>query len=403
MMSNKAPFSAALPVMQQLSDHGYQAYFVGGAVRDYLMQRPINDIDMTTSATPDEVEMLFDHTIPIGKEHGTINVVWQGDNYEVTTFRTEGTYIDHRRPSEVAFVRDLYLDVERRDFTINAIAMDHKFQILDYFNGQQDIQAKVIRTVGNPLARFEEDALRILRGLRFQSQLGFSIDPATYTAMTDLASDISHLAIERIMIELEKLLHGAYVAETFSSLSDIHIWDYLPYFKSLPMNQIRVTAPLTLPQFLAIVMTYDKQGVPTKQLKRSNDEIRHAQRLCQAINQLPNVSTKAAYCQFIYDFGKSCCIELLDMQPLLQANDISQVSPLIFNLQTVEKTWQSLAITSRKQLAIDGKVLMQAFNKKSGPWLKDAIRRAECAVVQQHIPNEEQEIIEWVKANVKIP
>lgn len=402
-MTNKAPFLDALPVMQQLSDHGYQAYFVGGAVRDYLMQRPINDIDMTTSATPDEVEALFDHTIPIGKEHGTINVVWQGDNYEITTFRTEGAYIDHRRPSEVAFVRDLYLDVERRDFTINAIAMDHQFQILDYFNGQQDIQAKVIRTVGNPHARFEEDALRILRGLRFQSQLGFSIDPETYTAMTDLASDISHLAIERIMVELEKLLKGQYVAETFSSLNDLHIWDYLPYFKALPMDRIHVTAPLTLSQFLAIVMTYDTQGVPTKQLKRSNDEIRHAEKLCQAIKQLPNVSTKVAYRQFVYDFGKLLCLELLDMQPLLQANDIPQVSMLVFNMQTIEETWQSLAITNRKQLAIDGKILMQAFNKKAGPWLKDALRRAECAVVQQNIPNDEQEIIEWVKANVKIP
>lgn len=402
-MNDKAPFLTAIPVMQQLTNHGYEAYFVGGAVRDYLMARPINDIDMTTSATPDEIEALFDHTIPIGKEHGTINVVWQGDNYEITTFRTEGAYIDHRRPSEVYFVRDLYQDVERRDFTINAIAMDAQFNILDHFNGQQDIAAKIIRTVGDPRERFDEDALRILRGLRFKSQLGFTIDATTYDAMVEKTADISHLAIERIMVELEKLLAGNYVSETFSTLQDLHIWDYLPYFKEMPMERIHITEPVTLPQFLAIVMYQSERHVNTKQLKRSNDEIRHAQHLLQALKQAPTLTSKTELRQFVYDFGETLCRELLDMQALLETNAISQPSKLIFNAETVSEIWQTLAITHRQQLAIDGKVLMQTFDKKAGPWLKDTLRRAECAVVQQQVTNTEQEIIEWVKGNVEIP
>lgn len=402
-MNDKAPFLTAIPVMKQLTNHGYEAYFVGGAVRDYLMARPINDIDMTTSATPDEIEALFDHTIPIGKEHGTINVVWQGDNYEITTFRTEGAYIDHRRPSEVYFVRDLYQDVERRDFTINAIAMDAQFNILDHFNGQQDIAAKIIRTVGDPRERFDEDALRILRGLRFKSQLGFTIDATTYDSMVEKTADISHLAIERIMVELEKLLAGNYVSETFSTLQDLHIWDYLPYFKEMPMERIHITEPVTLPQFLAIVMRQSERHVNTKQLKRSNDEIRHAQRLLQALEQAPTLTSKTELRQFVYDFGETICRELLDMQALLEANAISQPSKLIFNAETVSEIWQTLAITHRQQLAIDGKVLMQTFDKKAGPWLKDTLRRAECAVVQQQVTNTEQEIIEWVKGNVEIP
>lgn len=176
-------FERAKPILNQIQQHGFEAYYVGGSVRDYLMGREIHDIDITTSATPDEIEDIFDKTIPIGKEHGTINVVYNDENYEVTTFRAEEDYVDHRRPSEVHFVRDLYQDVQRRDFTINAIAMDTNYNTYDYFDGEDDIKAKQIRTVGVARERFEEDALRIIRGLRFQSQLNFQIVNETFEAM----------------------------------------------------------------------------------------------------------------------------------------------------------------------------------------------------------------------------
>ncbi|MDK7300303.1 CCA tRNA nucleotidyltransferase, partial [Staphylococcus hominis] len=187
-------FEKALPILNQIETHHFEAYFVGGAVRDYIMHRTIHDIDITTSAMPDEIEDIFEHTIPIGKEHGTINVVFNNENYEVTTFRSEGDYLDHRRPSEVHFVRNLYEDVQRRDFTINAIAMDKNYKIFDYFGGQKDIQSKLIRTVGNPSERFKEDALRIIRGLRFQSQLTFDIHTETFEAMQLTCSDIEYLS-----------------------------------------------------------------------------------------------------------------------------------------------------------------------------------------------------------------
>ncbi|MDU4602281.1 MAG: CCA tRNA nucleotidyltransferase, partial [Staphylococcus warneri] len=201
-MSNEL-FERAKPILNQIQQHGYQAYYVGGSVRDYLMQRPIHDIDITTSATPYEIESIFDHTIPVGKEHGTINVVYNRENYEVTTFRAEEEYIDHRRPSDVHFVRDLYEDLQRRDFTINAIAMDTDYQTFDYFSGEDDINNGIIRTVGQPTERFEEDALRILRGLRFQSQLNFKIEYHTYNAMANQMEDIKYLSIERIIVELK--------------------------------------------------------------------------------------------------------------------------------------------------------------------------------------------------------
>lgn len=213
----KTAFYDAIPVMEHISKHGFKAYFVGGAVRDYYLQRDIHDIDIATSATPDEIEAIFEHTIPVGKEHGTINVVFEGDNYEITTFRTEGDYDDHRRPNDVQFVRSLYEDVARRDFTINAMAMDTSFKLYDYFEGRHDLTAGLIRTVGDPNLRFAEDALRIIRGLRFQSQLNFEIDPNTFEAMRNAACDIAYLSIERIIAELDKLLKGSGIERLFSN------------------------------------------------------------------------------------------------------------------------------------------------------------------------------------------
>lgn len=188
---DKSLFEQARPILEQIQDNGFEAYYVGGSVRDYVMGRNIHDIDITTSATPDEIESIFSHTIPVGKEHGTINVVFNDENYEVTTFRAEEDYVDHRRPSGVTFVRDLYEDLQRRDFTMNAIAMDTAYKLYDYFDGQQDINNRIIRTVGIAEERFQEDALRMIRCLRFQSQLSFDIAMETFEAMRTQMADIN--------------------------------------------------------------------------------------------------------------------------------------------------------------------------------------------------------------------
>lgn len=170
-------FIKALPVLRILIEAGHQAYFVGGAVRDSYMKRAIGDVDIATDAAPDQVERLFQRTVDVGKEHGTIIVLWEDETYEVTTFRTESDYVDFRRPSEVQFISSLEEDLKRRDLTINAMAMTADGKVLDYFGGKKDIDQKVIRTVGKPEDRFQEDALRMLRAVRFMSQLGFTLSP----------------------------------------------------------------------------------------------------------------------------------------------------------------------------------------------------------------------------------
>ena len=250
---DKSLFEQARPILEQIQDNGFEAYYVGGSVRDYVMGRNIHDIDITTSATPDEIESIFSHTIPVGKEHGTINVVFNDENYEVTTFRAEEDYVDHRRPSGVTFVRDLYEDLQRRDFTMNAIAMDTAYKLYDYFDGQQDINNRIIRTVGIAEERFQEDALRMIRCLRFQSQLSFDIATETFEAMRTQMADIKFLSIERIVIELTKLMRGINVEESFNHLKSLKAFNYMPYFEHLDMNQINVTEPIDLELLIAIV------------------------------------------------------------------------------------------------------------------------------------------------------
>lgn len=186
--------------------NNYEGFMVGGCVRDSLLGNNPKDYDITTSAPPEVTQNLFNKTIPTGLKHGTVTVVINNENYEVTTYRTEGNYIDNRRPENVAFVTDIKEDLSRRDFTINALAYNDKIGLVDYFNGLEDLEKKLIRAVGDPTIRFEEDALRILRAIRFSCQLDFSIDKPTYDAIIAKKDLIKNISIERIRDELCKIL-----------------------------------------------------------------------------------------------------------------------------------------------------------------------------------------------------
>ena len=193
-------------IINTLEQHGYEAYAVGGCVRDAMLGREPEDWDITTSAKPLEVKGLFRKTIDTGLQHGTITVMVNGEGYEVTTYRIDGEYEDGRHPKEVAFTTSLRMDLERRDFTINAMAYNDKDGIVDIFGGMQDLEKHMIRCVGNAKERFSEDALRILRGVRFAAQLGFEIDEETKEGMRLLAPTLENISAERIQVELVKML-----------------------------------------------------------------------------------------------------------------------------------------------------------------------------------------------------
>ena len=189
-------------IIHTLQEHGYEAYAVGGCVRDSFLGREPMDWDITTSAMPEETKALFPHTFDTGIEHGTITVLLDHEGFEVTTYRVDGKYEDSRHPKEVIFVRNLKEDLLRRDFTINAMAYNEKEGLVDIFGGMDDLKAGIIRCVGNAQARFSEDALRILRGIRFAAQLGFELEDETRDGMRLLAPTLRKISAERIQVEL---------------------------------------------------------------------------------------------------------------------------------------------------------------------------------------------------------
>ncbi len=193
-------------IINALQAKGYEAYAVGGCIRDSLLGKVPHDWDITTSALPAEVKSIFAHTIDTGIRHGTVTVMQHGEGYEVTTYRIDGEYEDGRHPRQVTFTRSLQEDLKRRDFTINAMAYNESDGLVDLFGGREDLGSGIIRAVGEARERFAEDALRMLRAVRFAAQLGFEVDRDTAEAITDLADTLSRISAERIRSELEKLL-----------------------------------------------------------------------------------------------------------------------------------------------------------------------------------------------------
>lgn len=197
-------------IIDELTKNGYEAFAVGGCVRDTILGRKPNDWDITTSARPEDVKAIFARTIDTGIEHGTVTVMLNREGFEVTTYRIDGEYEDNRHPKEVVFTPDLKEDLRRRDFTINAMAYNNKAGIVDEFGGIEDLQNSVIRCVGIPEERFNEDALRILRAVRFAAQLNFRIDSYTAEAVKKLSENLVNISRERIQAEMEKLLMSPY-------------------------------------------------------------------------------------------------------------------------------------------------------------------------------------------------
>lgn len=223
-----------------IENAGGEAYLVGGCVRDMLLGLSPSDYDLTTSLLPEEVIAIFEKTIPTGIEHGTVTVIIDNEPLEITTFRTDGNYLDSRHPSNVSFVRNISDDLARRDFTVNAIAYNPKTGIIDPFDGIADIKNKILRTVGDPYTRFTEDALRIMRLFRFAAQLNFNIEKNTLSASIELSNNLSTISRERIAAEIFKTL----LSENFNKA--------LPIFKTAALEFCKIKPIITEIDFTAI-------------------------------------------------------------------------------------------------------------------------------------------------------
>mgnify|MGYP004453902277 FL=1 len=245
---------------------GHEVYFVGGCVRDALLSRPVNDFDMTTDATPEEMHEIFRsfRTFDTGIKHGTLTVLSGGSPYEITTYRVDGAYSDNRHPDDVSFTRSLREDLARRDFTVNAMALSPEGEIVDPFGGREDLSHGIIRAVGDPRRRFSEDALRILRAVRFSSKLGFTVEEETRRALYELRGNLSDISPERVFSEWTKITEGdgrVFAVRDFLPVIQV----FLPELSALDPAALgcdgasEVTAPRALP-FAAALFFMAGQG-----------------------------------------------------------------------------------------------------------------------------------------------
>ena len=232
-------------ILEKLTQAGYEAYAVGGCIRDSLLGKVPKDWDVTTSAKPEQVKELFSRTVDTGIQHGTVSVLFGKESYEITTYRIDGSYEDFRHPKEVSFTASLIEDLKRRDFTINAMAYNEEKGLVDLYQGIEDLKQKKIRCVGNPQERFQEDALRMMRAVRFSAQLGFQIEEDVLQTIVKLAPNIGKVSEERIRMELLKILESEH-PEQIKILSDTGLMEvFLPEIDLVMKNSILGTKALT--------------------------------------------------------------------------------------------------------------------------------------------------------------
>ena len=392
MSIQKEPlFLEALPVMQQLVDAGYEAYFVGGSVRDMLLHKPISDVDIATSATPQEVKEIFSHTVDVGIEHGTVMVIHHKEGYEVTTFRTEEGYEDFRHPDKVTFVRSLEEDLKRRDFTINALAIGIDDQLMDFFDGIGDLERQCIRCVGDAKERFNEDALRMFRAVRFVGQLGFQIEEETKNAISLLKMNLSKVAVERMKVEFEKMIQSSYRKDALTLFVETGLYQACPLFDGkenillklaeFPLKEMSVLQAWIL--FVDELNLSDKEVTHLlKSWKSSNEQIRDV---------LVGYKTYRARKKEEWNFflAYACPYEVgCEVEQLLIARGNST------SMEGLEATYQSLPICSMNDIQLNGHDIIRILKlDKKGPIIGQVLKTVEKMILEQSIQND-AEILE---------
>lgn len=384
-------FEPARPVLQKIEAAGYEAYFVGGCVRDTILGGPIHDIDIATSAYPSEIKQIFDRTVDTGIEHGTVMILDHGTGYETTTFRTESGYQDYRRPDHVTFVRSLEEDLKRRDFTINALALKENGEVVDLFDGIKDLKRHVIRAVGDPEERFHEDALRMMRAVRFASQLDFKIDGPTLRGIKENASLLQKIAVERIQVEFEKMFLGQKPAAGLNYFLKSGLYRYCPgladsadklgglnrtFAGMKNINQVwaLVTYILDLTNFAALTTFL-------KSWKTANDTIRQVKKILPLIEALRWRQVSA---WMLYKAG---------WEAFADANRVAGVFNWQLPWPDAKEKYQRLPIKDARDLAINGQTLIKEAGIKPGPQLGKVLNQVTRSVVEGKLPNDKETLI----------
>lgn len=387
-------FQEALPILEKIKTAGYEAYFVGGSVRDALLNRPIHDVDIATSSYPEETKRIFHRTVDVGIEHGTVLVLENGGEYEVTTFRTEDVYVDYRRPKSVSFVRSLEEDLKRRDFTVNAFALDEEGTVIDKFGGLEDLKHHILRAVGVAAERFNEDALRIMRGFRFAASLDFTIEEETFKAMTEHAPLLEKISVERSFIEFDKLLMAPFWRKGLSALMTSQAQDYLPHmrhshgklqsFLDDTEQSFRFSTSEQAWALLIIKLGLDNPRAFLKSWKTSSQFQKDVEKIVAIYYfRLTNNLDKPE----LYRYGKYL---------VKQAEELRQSQGLSVDFSRIDELDQDLTIHDKHDIVVNGGMLIKELGMKPGPEMGNLLKHIEEEIVLGNLANDKAAIFEFV-------
>lgn len=433
-------------IINNLQLHGYEAFAVGGCVRDSILCRKPEDWDITTSAKPEEIKRLFRRTVDTGIEHGTVTVLIGKEGFEVTTYRVDGTYEDSRHPIGVTFTTNLEEDLKRRDFTINAMAYNDEVRLVDVFGGMQDLNHHLIRCVGDPMERFSEDALRILRAVRFSAQLAFPIEKETAEAIRKLAPTLKNISAERIQVELVKLLmsdHPELIQDAYElGITKVILpeWDAMagveqntPHhkydvaehtlcaLKNVKKDKILRLAILFHDMGKPFMRTTDEEGVDhfkghalvseeiarkvLRRLKFDNDTVKKVTRLV-CYHDYRIEATPGNVRRAMNRIG----VELFPYYLAVRMADVKAQSPYerrkkIENIVEMREIYQEILINDQcvtlRQLAISGKDLMQ-LGMQPGRQMGDMLNELLELVIDEPEMNEKEKLCSYVKEKLGI-
>lgn len=387
---SKELWQLAQEVIHIFNDNGFQAFIVGGALRDVLLQKDIHDIDLATSARPEETEQLFSRTFPVGIRHGTILIRYKGVSFEATTFRKESAYLDFRHPSVVTFTDSILEDLKRRDFTMNALAWGPEEKWIDPYSGRADIALKRLKTVGDPNDRFLEDPLRMLRGLRFISQLGFHAPLSIIRAMKVNARLLTHISVERKWEEMNKLLAGDNLKNAFGCGYITGLFNYLPGFSGAKMEVLK-----RFPFSSLFLETSDEKWVLFMLILGVKD----IGGFCKEWNMPKRTQTKIVKILDTYHF-----LEKNEWTPFAlykRGLDVAVSSEKIRrvlhessadSLNSLYTLWRSMPIHNRSELMATGDNLMNWTGLKPGPWINACLLMIEKKIVNGKLPNNREDI-----------
>lgn len=390
-MIDNERMKSALPVLDRLNQN-YEAVFVGGCVRDVLLGDEVTDVDIATSALPEQVMSLFPRTLPTGLQHGTVTVLTEQGQYEVTTYRKESAYEGFRRPGSVEFIPSLTEDLRRRDYTINAMAMGQDGRIIDLFGGQLDLKNRLIRCVGEPHARLQEDALRMLRGIRFAARLHAQIEAETWQAMLHHRALLRHIAMERVGVELDKMIGGTDPDGACRMLAESELLTHTRESLALAdkLSDLQVAGLESLPatdvRWAALSILVGINGAEAEAMLRAlrysarrAERVGavvafHQQRMIEVNDRLPaSLSDRELWIRSCVEAGREPArswLEIVNTGVLDQEKLI-----LTAALPQLQQWLDDLLPATLQELAMSGHDVQVLLDRKPGPWMKPMLQQ----------------------------